>query len=71
MSPLISLKDHDARQATIHAASQPPQGPAPNGIACPECGKELVDTSPSTILTGIPPRRNVSCQCGYVGTRIA
>jgi hypothetical protein len=41
-----------------------------NGIACPDCGKELYDTNAS-ILTSFPPKRNVHCDCGYHGYRLA
>ena len=42
----------------------------PNGIACPTCGSELVDSDPGRILTSLPPRVRVRCQCGFVGSRI-
>jgi hypothetical protein len=45
--------------------------PRPNGIACPQCGSELLDSSPSITLTSDPPQKRVHCQCGYAGTRIA
>jgi len=45
--------------------------PRPNGIACPLCGHELVDTD-NTILASYPPQKNVGCmECGYRGYRIA
>ena len=43
--------------------------PQPNGIACPKCGSELMD-SDSGVLTSMPPQRNVHCpKCGYKGYR--
>jgi hypothetical protein len=45
--------------------------PKPNGIACPECGSELMDSNPMSFLTSNPPQKNVHCNCGYKGYRIA
>lgn len=43
-----------------------------NGIACPECGEELIDSSPDITLCSNPPQKNVLCQsCGFNGYRIA
>jgi len=45
--------------------------PRPNGIACPKCGKELVDVEPNTMLTSWPPQLRIACQhCRYTGYRI-
>jgi len=46
--------------------------PCPNGIECPKCKKELLDTEPINILTSNPPQNHVHCPaCGYSGYRIA
>jgi len=45
--------------------------PKPNGIACPKCGGELMDTNPMFTLTSYPTQKNVHCDCGYKGYRIA
>jgi hypothetical protein len=46
--------------------------PIPNGIECPKCKGELVDSSPSCTLTSNPPQKYVHCpQCGYKGYRVA
>ncbi len=60
---LISLEDWNNRrvQATPEICW--------NGIACPECGKELFDVNPNMVLTLDPPMVNVGCSCGYYGTR--
>lgn len=43
----------------------------PNGIACPNCGKELVDADPSVTLRSHPPQKRVACKsCGWLGTRL-
>jgi DNA-directed RNA polymerase subunit RPC12/RpoP len=46
--------------------------PVPNGIACPECGKEMLDSNPMVTLTSNPPQKNIHCpECSYRGYRIA
>jgi predicted RNA-binding Zn-ribbon protein involved in translation (DUF1610 family) len=45
-----------------------------NGIACPTCGKELVDSCPDAYLMSSPLRKNIHCPedgCGYTGLRNA
>lgn len=43
-----------------------------NGIACPTCGEELIDTTPNVLLTSNPPQKNIECMnCGYIGYRLA
>jgi len=42
--------------------------PKPNGIECPECKKELMD-SDSMVLYSYPAQKNVECECGYKGYR--
>ena len=43
-----------------------------NGIACPECVLELIDSDPKIELTSYPPQKQVECvECGYYGTRIS
>lgn len=45
--------------------------PHPNGITCPNCGEELMDSIPMIILTSNPPQKKVCCSsCDYVGYRI-
>ncbi len=41
-----------------------------NGIACPKCGKEMFDSTPSCVLCCNPPRMGVACACGFHGTRL-
>ena len=48
-----------------------PSGPKHNEIACPICGAELYDTNPMTTLASNPPQKNVHCDCGYTGYRVA
>ena len=43
--------------------------PRKNGIACPKCGEELLD-SDGRFLASHPPQRNVHCpKCDYRGYR--
>ena len=43
-----------------------------NGIACPVCGKELIDSNPGLILTSSPPQAHIECLgCKWTGTKIA
>lgn len=69
-----SLKEHDLERSRAWTEQSLPSGGAkqPNGIACPRCGEELVDTMPQVQLTSIPPRKHVGClSCGWTGTRVA
>lgn len=46
--------------------------PMRNGIACPECESELMDSNPSVTLTSHPPQKNTKCSvCEYTGYRLA
>ncbi len=66
---LKSLKEFNANQGKRHLCRTEV---AKNGIACPECGSELVDTHPNVTLTSCPPRKNIGCEsCDYTGYRIA
>ena len=41
-----------------------------NGISCPECQHELMDSNPSVCLASWPPQYRVHCpNCGYIGCR--
>ena len=71
MKKLIPLDEHNNLQSTYHWDISN-QTPVPNGIACPNCGSELLDTNPMVTLTSYPPKKNVNCsECEYVGYRIA
>jgi len=44
--------------------------PQPNGIECPKCKEELMDSNPMMTLTSNPPQKNVHCpKCEYSGYR--
>lgn len=45
--------------------------PKPNGISCPKCGEELMDSNPMITLTSHPAQKTTHCpSCEYVGYRI-
>ena len=73
---LNSLSEHNSNSMTSTFSKRIlfNQEPIPNGLACPKCGKELLDTLPNEILTSIPPQKNVGCsskKCDFTGYRIA
>jgi len=55
---------------TTSTAFYQSNNPQPNGIKCPKCGEELMDTYPNMILTSDPPQKNVHCpKCDHKGYR--
>ena len=69
MTDLISLEAANARAALSYG--KVPNPDVPNGIACPQCGKELVDNRPYVILPHYPPRLEIHCPaCKWGGCRI-
>lgn len=61
---LISLEEHD------HKARIRYHEPKRTGIACPECGEELV-LSGSTVLLTCPPQYPVKCSvCDWTGIKL-
>lgn len=67
---LKTLAEHNSHASTTQWAMMN-NSPVLNGIACPVCGKEMYDSQPNVILTSMPVKKNVHCECGYVGYRIA
>lgn len=69
---LQSLNDFNKEKQHMHnEAEERKRRPHYNGIACPECGAELVDSSPFITLLSSPPQKNVHCPNGdYQGYRI-
>lgn len=68
---LISLEEWQ-RIAQAQRASLDTKGfrNQPNGIACPKCGKELVDCDRGEILTSYPPQYAIRClACPWRGYR--
>jgi len=70
MGKLKDLADHDSEMLKWYAMAHD-NNPRPNGIACPECGAELLDSNPQIILTSAPPQLDIHCdKCDYIGYRI-
>jgi hypothetical protein len=66
MTDLASLEEHNKRHGALYNYTNS-RG---NGIACPECGWELLDSNPSEMLLSNPPQFRVHCSfCDYHGTR--
>lgn len=66
---LKSLNDFNNERLAVHDA----ENTVPlikNGIACPSCGKELVDSNPNQMLLTDPPQKQIECgSCEYTGHR--
>jgi len=68
---LKNLDEHNAKIRSLQYAMND-NSPKPNGIACPQCGNELLDSNPMITLTSYPAKKNIHCsKCDYVGYRIA
>ena len=66
---LESLAEHNARIQSQLQWDSIVQS-RPNGIACPKCGKELLDTNPTQVLLTSPVQYRIHCSaCDYTGTR--
>lgn len=64
MRKLKTLEEHDAESIRGYASVGLPRF---NGIECPKCKSELVD-SDNFVLTSNPPKKNISCpKCCYRG----
>jgi DNA-directed RNA polymerase subunit RPC12/RpoP len=65
---LLTLEQHNNKRRE----RLEPSHTRPNGIACPECNLELVDTDNRYTLTSSPPQKNIHCPaCGWAGYRLA
>ena len=65
------LKSLDEHNTTAWNSSLYGNTPVPNGIACPNCGEELMDSNPMITLTSYPAQKNTHCpSCDYTGSRI-
>ncbi len=67
---LKTLAEHNAEHWNYQVEMNSNR-PQKNGISCPKCGKEMWDSSPMVTLTSFPTQKNVHCDCGYKGYRIA
>lgn len=69
MSDLTPLSTWN--RAAAAGWTDPPQ-PRPTGIACPQCGSELLDLNPLLTLATTPPQKQVGCSaCQWSGLRVA
>jgi len=69
MSKLKSLSESNAEVSQIRSTLNSNE-PRLNGIECPKCGKELLDSEPMCILTSNPPQKRTHCSnCLYTGYR--
>lgn len=68
--PVRQLKPLEESDREIEERWRNMGRPRPNGIACPKCGVELMDSDPGLVMTSAPPQLNVHCPgCGFKGTR--
>ena len=68
---LKSLEQHNKEAVLNHEKIHRMVVEHRNGIACPNCGEELIDSKPDQVLASLPPKKNISCtSCGYSGYRI-
>ena len=68
---LKSLSEHNSQKMNDNWDLYS-NNPVPNGISCPVCEKEMVDSSPMMVLASIPPKKAVGCpSCKYTDYRIA
>ena len=65
------LKTLDEHNGITWSTAQIIDKPVKNGIACPKCGNELYDSYPMVTLTSYPAQKNIHCNCGYKGFRLA
>jgi len=63
--PLKTLEEHNKER-------RPQPRDSLTGIFCPECGAELVETSPGMMLMSLPPHKQIHCpECGWLGACLA
>lgn len=66
---MLSLDDFNRERSKQYEGQGNPQL---NGIACPNCGKELWDSDPGIQFPTYPPQTAVYCRaCEYCGMRVA
>lgn len=68
--PLKSLEDFN-KEARERYFKVNDNSPRPNGLACPKCESELLDSNPMIVLSSNPPQLNVHCpNCEYRSYRV-
>jgi hypothetical protein len=69
MAELKSLHEFNRDR---RAALRQQEGPQPNGIACPNCADEMLDSNPDAVLLTDPLQKAIHCPtCQYKGYRVA
>lgn len=58
---LKALHDFNADAWRRHRECQERMVDVPNGIACPKCGMQMMDTDRRLVLTTSPPQYNIHC----------
>jgi hypothetical protein len=69
---LRSLREWNEERDKLHRELNDPS-PRRNGLACPKCGKEMLDAEPLVTLASYPPQKLVRCSdwmCDYFGYRV-
>lgn len=68
-SSLKTLEEHNKEKEWQFEVCQS-DAPFPNGIACPKCGHETMD-SDKEILSSLPPQKKIHCpRCDFQGFRL-
>jgi transcription elongation factor Elf1 len=59
-----TLKQHDEERREFYKNPHSIR----NGIECPKCGAELLDSIPDEYLYSFPPKKAIHCaECGFDG----
>lgn len=65
-----NLDQFNEERLKHHLDMQEKVKPKYNGIACPKCAHEMMDTDPRHVLPTDPPSKKVNCpRCGFESTR--
>lgn len=68
---LLTMAEADDAARSFSRSRKGGKVRVPNGIACPQCGHELVDANQGIVLTSLPPRYIIECpQCRWRGNRV-
>ncbi len=63
--PLKTLEEHNEER-------RPQPRDLLTGIACPECGVEVLESFPGTMLMSMPPQMQIHCpECDWRGVCLA
>ena len=69
---LKTLGEHNAEIISLGVRYSASMNPEPNGIECPICKTELLDSFPMVTLASNPPSKDIYCpKCDFRGYRLA